>query len=138
MEPVSTAPIRVERLETGRYKTKGKGKAKTTTFVLTDTFNAGDEIVICAQVVDGLGQPVSKAVVDILLTGPETISLTTKHSDDYGVAVTYWKTSAPKKRGKKNTDPGTAPGIYRTTVEGVTAKGHEWDNVTTYYEFIID
>jgi hypothetical protein len=138
LEPVSTAPIGVESLGTGRYETKGKGKAKTTTFVLTDTFNAGDEIVICAQVVDGLRQPVSKAVVDILLTGPETISLTTKHSDDYGVAVAYWKTSAPKKRGKKNTDPGTAPGTSRTTVVGVTAKRHEWDNVTTYYEFIID
>ena len=48
------------------------------------------------------------------------------------------KSEIMKKRGKKNTDPGTAPGIYRTTVEGVTAKGYEWDNVTTYYEFIID
>lgn len=138
---VYTPPVGADGMETGRYETSGKGKKKTTTFVLAGTFSAGDEVTVHTQVVDRFGQPVPYATADLTIIGPETTNLTAGPSDDTGVAEVKWETSAPKgggKKGKGKPQPGTTPGTYTATVVGVTADGYEWDQVETSCDFIIN
>ncbi|MHC4473060.1 MAG: hypothetical protein ACYS99_19085 [Planctomycetota bacterium] len=124
-------------LLTGRWGKSGKGKHATTTFELTSSFARGDKIVIRAWVADReTGLPLSGAVVDLLVSGPETRSLTSEPSDSEGYAEATWKTAAPGK-GKKG-GGGTATGSYSAWVTGVTAAGHEWDGVGTWVLFTVD
>jgi len=123
----------VTNVETGKWVTTGKGKKQTTSFVLTDLFNAGDAVVIRAYVVDvALATPLANATVGLLITGPESLPLTTGPSDVSGMAETTWQTTAP---GRKN--PGTTLGDYTATVGNVTATGYTWDNVMTNATFTI-
>jgi len=116
-------------METGIYT--GKGKAKT--YTPQSSFSAGDGVVIRATVVDGVtGLPVADATVDLLITGPESLTLTTGPSDASGMAEAIWQTKAP---GKKN--PGTALGDYTVQTKNVTATGYHWDGVTTSITFTI-
>jgi hypothetical protein len=121
----------VNLLETGRFIGKGKNQ----TFEFTDTFNAGDGVVIMAYVVDETtGLPVANATVDIEISGPETTNLTTGPSDNNGgLAEVTWQTQEPNKRGQG----GTAPGAYTATVTNVTASGYTWDGVMTSISFTI-
>jgi PKD repeat protein len=138
---VYTPPVGADGMETGQYETSGKGKKKTTTFVLTGTFNVGDEVTIHTHVVDRFGQAVPYATVDLTIIGPETTNLTAGPSDDTGVAEAKWETSTPKgggKKGKGKPQPGTTPGTYTATVVGVTADGYEWDQFETSCDFIIN
>jgi hypothetical protein len=124
-------------LLTGMWVKSGKGKQSTTTFELTSSFARGDEIVIRARVIDReTGLPLSGAVVDLLVSGPETRTLVTGSSDSEGYAEATWKTTAPGK-GKKGAG-GTATGSYSAWVTGVTAVGHEWDGVGTSILFTVD
>jgi hypothetical protein len=128
------AQVGVSAVETGRYEVSGKGKNQTTTFVLTDTFTAGDAIVIRSHVVDAsTGLPVANATVDIEITGPETVSLTSAASDSAVIAEATWQTSAPKKHGQV----GTSPGTYTTSTRSVTASGYTWDQVPTSTTFTV-
>ncbi len=118
-----TKPAGVSLLETGIYT--GKGNAKT--FTPQSTFNAGDAVVIRATVLDHTtGQPLPGATVEILVTGPESLTLTTGLSDANGLAETTWQTKAPGRR-----NPGTTPGTYSAQVKGVTATGYHWDGLST-------
>jgi hypothetical protein len=104
----------------------GKGKHATRTFVLTSSFNRGDEIVLRVRIIDReTGLPLAGGVADLGISGPETRTLTTGPSDSGGYAEATWKTAAGGK-GKKG-GPGTATGSYLARVTGVTASGHEWD-----------
>jgi hypothetical protein len=129
------ARVGVNQLETGRYETTGQGKNKTTIFVLTDTLNRGDGVVIRAHVVDAsTGLPVANAAVDIAISGPEIANLTTDPpSDTDGVAEATWQTQSPNKKGQG----GTTPGTYIATVTNVTADGYNWDSVTTSATFTL-
>jgi hypothetical protein len=119
----------VSTLETGIYT--GKGKIKT--YEARTTFNAGDGVVIRAYVVDQVtGQPLADATVDLLISGPETLTLTTGPSDAAGMAEATWQTKAP---GRKN--PGTTPGTYTVQTKNVTTTGYHWDGVTTSTTFTI-
>jgi hypothetical protein len=109
----------VESVQTGYYVTTGKGPNKTTTFTLTNSFQAGDGVVIRAYVKDDSGQPVSNASVDIAITGKETVSLTAGPSDDAGLAEVTWSTSTPNRKGTG----GTTPGTYNATATNVTGGG---------------
>jgi hypothetical protein len=132
--PGQTIHAGVSTLETGRYETTGKGKNKVTTFVLTDTFTAGDGVVIRAHVVDGsTGLPVANATVNITITGPETTTLTTGPSANDGIAEATWQTQNPNKKGQG----GTTPGLYTATTTNVTADGYSWDGVGTSTSFDI-
>jgi hypothetical protein len=104
---------------TGVYETTGKGNNKTTVFVTSDAFAAGDGVVIRASVLDDAGQPVSNASVDIAITGPETVSLTAGPSDDTGLAEVTWNTSQPNRKG----NGGTTPGAYTASATNVTGGG---------------
>jgi hypothetical protein len=125
----TTDPAGVSEMETGIYT--GKGKTKTFTFQIS--FNAGDDVVIRANVLDGVtGSAIADATVDLLITGPESLTLVTGLSDATGAAEATWPTQAPRKN-----NPGTTPGAYTVTVKGVTAAGYHWDGVTTSTTFTI-
>jgi hypothetical protein len=90
-------------------------------------------VVLRTTVLDGTtGLPLEGATVDLLITGPEGLTVTTGQSDAAGVAEGSWNT----KSGGKNR-PGTTPGDYTAAVAGVTANGYEWDGVTTSVSFTI-
>ena len=90
-------------------------------------------MVIRAYVVDRVtGLPLAGATVDLLITGPETLTLVAGPSDAAGMAEAIWQTKAA---GRKN--PGTAPGDYTVRTKNVTATGYHWDGVTTSTTFTI-
>ncbi|UCD29154.1 MAG: Ig-like domain-containing protein [Planctomycetota bacterium] len=125
----TTDPAGVASVETGIYT----GKGKTKTFNLQSSFNAGDAVVFRAHVVDdSTGQPLANATVELLITGPETATLTTGPSDASGVAEATWQTKAPGKR-----NPGTTPGGYTVQTKNVTATGYHWDGIMTSATFSI-
>jgi hypothetical protein len=114
----TTGVAGVSELVTGLYV----GKGQHAQFNLGDVFTAGDEVVFRATVLDDAGSPLSGATVELVITGPETSTVTTGQSDVDGVAEGSWNT----KSGGKNR-PGTAPGTYTATITGVSANGYEWD-----------
>ncbi len=124
----ATDPASVSQVETGINTGKGKNK----TFNLQTTFNAGDGVVIRVKVVDSAGQPIPDATVDLLITGPESLTLVTGLSDAAGIAEANWHTTAPKKN-----NPGTTSGSYTVEVKGITATGYHWDGVGTLATFTI-
>jgi hypothetical protein len=127
----------VGSLETGKWVKSGKGKHAATTFELTASFARGDEIVIRTRIVEReTGLPLSGAVVALLISGPETHSLTSGTSDSAGYAEATWKTAAGGKG--KNGGTGTATGSYLARVTGVTASGHDWDGVGITAPFLIE
>jgi hypothetical protein len=79
------------------------------------------------------GLPLPNATMDLLVTGPESLTLTTGLSDVNGIAEATWTTSAP--RGRRF--PGTTPGAYTIQTKNVTATGYHWDSVTTSATFTI-
>jgi hypothetical protein len=116
-------------MDTGFYTGKGQNK----TFNLASTFTAGDGVVTRAYVVDGVtGLPVADATVDLLITGPESLTLVTGPSDAAGMAEVTWQTQAPRKN-----NPGTTPGTYTVQIANVTATGYHWDGVQTSTTFTI-
>jgi hypothetical protein len=128
------AQVGVSMIETGRYVTTGKGKNAVTTFELNDIFNAGDDVVIRAYVVDiSTGLAVTNATVDLEISGPETLPLTAGPTDATGLAEASWQTAAPNKKGQG----GTTPGAYTVAVTNVTAAGYTWDGVATSATFTI-
>jgi hypothetical protein len=109
----------VASVATGRYETTGQGRDKTTVFVSRDVFTAGDGVVIRAYVSDDAGSPVSNASVEIVISGPETVTVTTGNTDDNGMGEAVWNTSAPKKNGSG----GTTEGSYTATATTVSGGG---------------
>jgi hypothetical protein len=108
----------------------GKGGAKI--FTPQTTFKAGSAVTFKATVVDQGGLPLSAATVDILITGPESLLVTSATSDANGIAYATWSTKAPGKR-----TAGTTTGTYTGTTKGVTATGYSWDGVETNTTFVI-
>jgi hypothetical protein len=125
----TTDPASVSTMDTGIYT----GKGKTKTYTPQTTFSAGDGVVIHAYVVDGVtGLPVADATVDLLITGPESLTLVTGPSDANGMAEITWNTQAPRKNNS-----GTTPGTYTVETKAVTVSGYHWDGVTTSTTFSI-
>jgi len=124
-----TDPAGVNLLQTGLYV----GPGPVFTFNPQSAFNAGAEVVFRTHVVDNItGLPLLGATVDLLITGPETLTLITGLSDANGVAEAAWRTTRPTRW-----NPGTTPGAYTVQVKGVTATGYHWDGVTTSANFTI-
>jgi hypothetical protein len=125
----------VDILETGRYVTQGKGKNAVTVFEPLTSFAAGEGVVIRANVIDvATGLPLQNATVDISITGPDPVNLTTGLSDVNGIAEATWQTQAPNKKGVG----GTTPGAYTATTANVTATGYTWDGLATFTTFDIN
>ena len=121
----------VDALETGYYTGKGKNR----TFVSAALFQAGDEVIVRAWVMDGsTGLPVANATVDLELGGPETHLLTSAPSDADGMAEASWKTQKPNRQGQG----GTTPGLYTASVTNLTADGYTWDGVTASVTLTIE
>jgi len=128
------AKVGVSSLATGVYQVSGKGKNQTITFTEQASFTLGDTVTIQGMVLDATTQqPLQNAVVDLILTGPESTVLTSSPSDANGLTETNWQTKAPGKRGKT----GTTPGTYTVTVTRVTADGYTWDDVMTSTSFTV-
>lgn len=121
--------VGVSTMETGLWTGKGINKQ----FVTTQTFNAGDVVVIRALVLDENSQPVSNATVEIVIGGPETTTLNTGPSGADGWAEATWQTQKPNQKGQG----GTTPGSYTATTTNATASGYNWDSVTTSTTFTI-
>jgi hypothetical protein len=124
----NTKSVDINELGTGTYVTSGRGKNKSTAFVVTDAFGAGESVVIRVYVVDATdGRPLANVAVEITVTGPETAIFLTGLSDANGMVEAKWTTSRPKNRVK----PGTPSGTYTATVNNVTADGYAWEGVST-------
>jgi hypothetical protein len=124
----TTDPAGVTVIETGFYSGKGKTKTWNPSF----TFAPGDTVVIRATVYDMINNvPLSNATVDIVVGGPETVTLTSGPSDADGIAEATWQTQKPNRKGQG----GTAPGAYTASTTDVTASGYHWDSVTTNSTF---
>jgi hypothetical protein len=126
---LTTVPASATATGTGIYVADPGG----TVYVPQTGFTAGDRVVIRATVVDSTtGLPIAGATVDLLITGPESLTLVTGLSDANGIAEATWQTEA--RRGRW---PGTTPGTYTAEVKGVTATGYHWDAVPTSVSFTI-
>ncbi len=123
-------PAGVSLVRTGIFTGRGKNQ----TFSEQNAFTPGETVVIEATVLDGVtGLPISNATVEIVIGGPETVTLNSNPSDADGLAYASWGTQAPNKKG----NGGTTPGTYAATVTNVTASGYYWDGVTTNVTFTI-
>ena len=134
--PGQTVYAGVDVIETGKWITSGKGKNQTTNFELTASFNAGDEVVIRAYVVDEGDIPLADATVEIVInddSGTPVASLLAGPSDADGMSEAAWQTQRPNKKGIG----GTPQGLYRAVTNNVTASGYVWDGVTTFAQFEI-
>lgn len=111
-------------LQTGRWVREGKGKNATTTFELTDSFAAGDAVVIQGAVSGGEAV-LSGAVVELTISdGANTVAtVSSGPSDATGAFEATWQTQKPNKKGAG----GTAPGSYTVTVSNVVLDGYSWD-----------
>jgi hypothetical protein len=127
----TTDPAGVTAMETGIWTGKGNNQ----TFTLTDAFVQGDEITVRAQVLDGVtGLSIANATVEIVIGGPETVTLNSNPSAADGWAEATWQTRQPNKKGQG----GTTPGSYTASTTNVTASGYHWDGVTTSTTFTIE
>ncbi|MFC1827471.1 fibronectin type III domain-containing protein, partial [Thermodesulfobacteriota bacterium] len=118
-------PVGVNSILTGFYS----GKGKTRTFNSTVNFNQGDEVTFQVTVLDENDAPIEGATVDLTITGPSSVVVSTGTSDAAGIAEGSWKTTTRKG--------GTPLGTYIATTTGVTATGYEWDSVETSTTFEI-
>jgi hypothetical protein len=130
--PGQTVTSGVTSLETGFYETTGKGKNRVTTFVPSTSFAPGDTVIVRAEVFDSNGLPVEGATVDLSITGPESVTLTSGASDAAGIAEASWTTEAPNKKGIG----GTAQGGYTVTVTGISGT-FPWDGLMTSTGFTL-
>jgi len=133
LQPGQQKTAGVSTLETGKWVTTGKGKDKTTTFLLTADFLQGDEVVFRARITDESGQPIANATFELTVSTPESLIVTSAASDATGVATAAWVTQAPDRRGKG----GTATGAYVATVSGLNAASYHWDGVAVQAGFNI-
>jgi hypothetical protein len=117
----------VDMMEAGYWSGRGKNQQWS-----SSPIPAGEAVIIRAQVLDGDGLPVSNATVEIVIGGPETVTLNSNPSDAEGWAEATWQTKAPGNR-----KPGTTPGTYTASTTNVTASGYTWDGVTTSITFEI-
>ncbi len=129
----TTGVVGIIKLEMGRYEVTGRGKNRTKKFVITDTLNVGDTVVIRAFVGDICkGTPVPNAIVGVNITGAENTNLTSATSTSDGLAEINWKTLAPKKR-----NTGTEPGVYEASIANVAVNGYVWDNYNAALVFLL-
>lgn len=132
-----TQKVGVDNLKTGRYVISGRGGSRTVTFVEAFSFSPGEAIIIRASVKDVTtgtpGSPVPNASVNISITGPATVNLTTGLSNASGIAEAKWQTTKPTKKGIG----GTPKGGYTATSTNVTATGYTWDGARTSAAFSI-
>jgi len=94
-------------------------------------FQPGDDIVIRLMVEDEGGTPISNAVIQIGISGPEAQFLTSAPSDSEGMTEVIWLTSPPGRQGQE----GTASGIYSVSIASVTASGYLWDGESPIAQF---
>jgi hypothetical protein len=120
-----TVPAGVASIETGYYS--GKGKSRT--FNPETTFAQGAEVTFQVTVMDQNGAAIEGATVDLSITGPSSLAVSSGTSDADGIAEGAWKTTTRKG--------GTPTGLYTATTTGVTATGYEWDSVQTLTTFEI-
>jgi 3',5'-cyclic AMP phosphodiesterase CpdA len=119
----------------GKYVITGTKKNKVTTFLQTSTFKQGEGVVIRANVIDVKTQaPLSNATVQITISGPQTLVLTSSPISSNGTAEVQWNTSAPNRRGVG----GTLPGSYTATVTNVSASGYSWDGTRADVDFTLE
>jgi hypothetical protein len=117
--------VGVSDLITGKYITSGSGKNKTTVFSPTSTFKRGETVTLRATVKNLSGTFLSNATVELAVTGPSTVNLTSGPSNSSGIAEAKWITTAPNKRGQG----GTPAGNYTVTVTNLIAAGYQWDGL---------
>jgi len=131
-------PLTAEALTAGRYETSGKGRGKTTLFIESTRFAAGDEVTFRARIENGAGMPVAGVTVELTVSGPEALILQSAASDASGIAEARWQTAAPALKGKRTTGTGTTKGAYTATVTALTGGGAPWDKAAASIGFAIE
>jgi hypothetical protein len=111
-------------LQTGRWVRSGQGKNATTTFELTDSFAAGDAVVIQGVAGSGESTP-SGAVVQVTISsgGFPVATLEPATTDSTGRFEVTWQTQKPNKKGQG----GTPTGSYSAAVTDITLNNYSWD-----------
>jgi len=134
-EPPVLVNAGVPSLTTGTYSTSGKGAKKTTSYITTSTFTAGQEIVFNGTVMSK-DSPVSGAVVTLKIADSNStlLTLTGTPSDADGVFTARWQTVASKNK----VVTGTPTGTYTATVNRVLATGYTWNGTETKTSFVIN
>ncbi len=122
-----------EPLQTGRWVTSGKGKNATSSFELTDTFNAGDAVVIRGVAGTGVSTP-SGAVVEVSISSNGVVAaVLTATTDSTGAFELSWQTQAPSRKGQG----GTSPGSYTASVTGIALDNYSWDGQSATAAFTL-
>jgi hypothetical protein len=135
--PGQTMFAGVDTMQTGKWVKEGKGKNATTTFVLTQSFTAGDAVVVQAHVENEDLIALPDATVEISINdqnGATVTTLLSGPSNADGWAEATWQTQKPNKKGQG----GTPAGVYSAVTTGLTVSGYAWDEVMTSTTFCID
>jgi len=117
----------------GIYETT-KGKNATAVWSDTETFNAGDEVIMNLNVENSAGSALAGATVTVTISGPENTTLTSTTSGGDGAVEVRWSTQAPNRKSTG----GTAAGSYIATVMGVSANGYSWDGSRATLTFTVN
>ena len=119
----------------GLWVVTGKGKNQITEFVVPQdqAFSTGDEIIMIVTVTDSDGNPVEGATVEVSVTGPTSVNLSSNPTDINGVTEVAWATNAPNKKG----NGGTPIGSYTATMSAVIANGYTWDGLANAVPFTL-
>jgi hypothetical protein len=121
--------VGVAAMEAGYWSGKGRNLVWT-----PSPIPVGETVTIRAQVLDQATLlPIANATVEIVIGGPETVTLNSNPSDAEGWAEVKWQTQTPNRKGQG----GTAPGTYTASTKNVTASGYTWDSVTTSIPFVL-
>ncbi len=120
--------------ETGRWVRIGKGNNAYDEWQPGSQFAPGHRVHVRVDAIDQNGLPVADATVDLTISGPETVTITSAASDADGRAEASWSTSAPKKKG----NGGTPEGAYSVSVSGLASSTHEWDGSSASVTIWID
>ncbi len=124
----------LDTLQSGRWVTTGKGKNAQTTFAITDTFTAGDTVVIRGVAESGEATPAG-AIVQVSISDGSAVVATLESAavDTSGAFELSWQTQAANRKGTG----GTAAGSYTATVTDVLLSGYTWDAVAASVEFTL-
>ncbi|TXS94135.1 hypothetical protein FV139_11075 [Parahaliea maris] len=124
----------LDTLQTGRWVTSGKGKNAQTTFEITDTFVAGDAVIIQGVAESGEAVPAGAVVRVSISDGSAVVaSLESNPVDSSGGFELSWQTQAPDRKGRG----GSAAGSYTATVTDVSLSDYAWDAVAVSVSFTL-
>ena len=130
-QPPETPKIGATFTDIGKYIVT----RKSTTWGSTSVFTQGDKIVFRLAIKDDKGIAAAGARVQLSISGPSSVTITSSASDTWGFAEASWQTTAPNKRSQGGTATGNT---YEATITGITASGFIWDGSESTRSFTLN